>query len=200
MFALGGYQRQLQAARQQAASHARTLLAEHNILDRQLGGQRDTPPSPALLRQLSEQRKTLNVLGQRSLDASQLADVYQSWGAIVESRHRGVLHLVLRSLAAIIAVLLVTMLLSSAMNRALRQMDRRRLDQARAIARTALRAVAVLLILMIVFGLPAQLSALIGLVTALLPFFPMKVNQPKKDTMRVLQGNRKARGFAPPGH
>jgi len=163
---LGGYGGQLQAAGQAAAVHARTLLAEHNTLDRQLGSQRDPSASGALLRQMSEQRKTLIGLDQRTQDANQLVAVYQSWSALVESRQRAVLRLVLRSLAAIIAILLATVLLNTAMSRAFRRVDRHRLRQVRMIARIALQAVAVLLVLLILFGPPTQLSALIGLVTA----------------------------------
>jgi small-conductance mechanosensitive channel len=165
-FSLGGYDRQLKAARQHASDHAGMLLAEHKTLESQVGSLRSGPASGALLRQLSEQRKTLIGLDQRAQDANQLAAVYQSWGALVDDRQRAVLRLALRSLAAIFAILLVTVLLNSAMSHAFRQVDRQRLRQVRVIARIAVQAVAVLLILLILFGPPTQLSALIGLVTA----------------------------------
>jgi small-conductance mechanosensitive channel len=84
----------------------------------------------------------------------------------MESRRRAVLHLLLRSLAAILIILLVTVLLDRAIHHAFHQSDRRRLHQMRMIARITLQVVAVLAILLIVFGPPTQLSTIIGLVTA----------------------------------
>jgi small-conductance mechanosensitive channel len=73
---------------------------------------------------------------------------------------------VLRSLAAILGILLATVLLNQIVVHAFRQTDRRRLHQLRVITRTALQVIAVLAILLILFGPPTQLSTMIGLVTA----------------------------------
>ena len=53
----------------------------------------------ARLRSLSDQRKTLTELDRRIQDSQQLAETYKSWGAVVDARQRGVLHLLLGSLA-----------------------------------------------------------------------------------------------------
>jgi small-conductance mechanosensitive channel len=163
---LGEYHLQLQAAAQQAAAHAQTLLSQHSTLEQQLPNQPDAAASVARLRQLSEQHKTLTGLDQRVQDTKQLATVYQSWSALVENRQRTVLHLMLRSLAAMLGILLVAVLLNGAMRHAFRRTDRHRLHQLRVIARITLQVAAVLLILLILFGPPTQLSTMIGLVTA----------------------------------
>jgi small-conductance mechanosensitive channel len=160
------YQRQLQAAAQQATAHAQTLLSQHGALEHQLPSQPDAAASVARLRQLSEQHKTLAGFDQRIQDASQLATFYQSWYALVEGRQRMVLHLMLRSLSAILGVLLAAVLLNGVMSHAFRRTDRQRLHQLRVIARITLQVAALLLILLIVFGPPTQLSTVIGLVTA----------------------------------
>jgi hypothetical protein len=165
-FSLNQYRRQLQAATQQAAAHAETLLSQHSALEQQLPNQPDAAASVARLRQLSEQHKTLTGLDQRVQDTKQLANVYQSWSALVENRQHTVLHLMLRSLAAILGILLAAVLLNGAMRHAFRQTDRHRLHQLRVIARITLQVAAVLLIMLIVFGPPTQLSTMIGLVTA----------------------------------
>jgi small-conductance mechanosensitive channel len=118
------------------------------------------------MRQLSEQHKALTGLDQRIEDTKQLGTVYQRWSALVENRRRAILHLVLRSLAAILGILLATVLLNQIVVHAFRQTDRRRLHQLRVIARTTLQVIAVLGILLILFGPPTQLSTMIGLVTA----------------------------------
>ena len=164
--ALGDYLGRLQVAAQQAAAHAGTLLDQHNALEHQLPNQPGAEASLASLRQLSGQRKKLTGLDQRVEDARQLVAVYRSWSALVENRRRTVLHLTLRSLADILFILLATLLLNSAIRRFLHQTDRHRLHQLRVIARITLQVAAVLLILLILFGPPTQLSTIIGLVTA----------------------------------
>ena len=160
------FHRQLQAATQQAAAHAQTLLSQHSTLEHQLPNQPDATASVARLRQLSEQHKTLTGLDQRVQDTKQLATVYQRWSALVENRQRTVLHLILRSLAAILGILLAAVLLNGAIRHAFRQTDRHRLHQLRVITRISLQVAAVLLILLILLGPPTQLSTMIGLVTA----------------------------------
>jgi len=162
---LGEYNRQVQAAAQGAGLHARALLDQHNSLDRQLK-QQDAAASVARLRQLSGHHKTLTGLDQRLQDTKELVTVYQRWSALVEGRRRAVLHLMLGSLAAIVGILLATVLLNGTIRRSFRQADRRRLHQVRVIARITLQVAAVALILLILFGPPTQLSTLIGLVTA----------------------------------
>ena len=163
---LGEYGRQLQSAGQQAASQARTLLDQHNAIERQLAGPTDTAAPVDRLRQLSAQRKTLTGLDQRAADTKQLVTVYQRWSALEEDRRRAAAHLALRSLAAIMALLLASVLLNGAIGSHLRHTDRRRLHQLRVILRITLQVVTVLGILLIVFGPPTQLTTMIGLVTA----------------------------------
>ncbi len=164
--ALRAYERQLHDAAQSADIHARALIGQHNTRERQLPSQPETSATIARLRQLSGQRKVLAGLDQRVQDTKQLVAVYQSWSALVANRQRAVLHLLLQSLATIIAVLLITVLLNRIFHHAFQQRDRRRLRQLRMIARIALQLAAVFVILLIVFGPPTQLSTAIGLVTA----------------------------------
>jgi small-conductance mechanosensitive channel len=160
------YNRQLQAVAQQAALQSQTLLDQHNTLQRQLPGQPDAPASVARLRQMAARQKTLTGLEQRVEDTKQLVAAYQRWSALVVNRQRSVLHLIERSLAAIFGILLAAVLLNSAIRFAFRQADRRRLHQVRVIARITLQVAAVLLVLLIIFGQPTQLSTMIGLITA----------------------------------
>ena len=163
---LGEHDRQLQAAVQEATAESRRLLDQHNTLERQLPTEPDAATSLARMREISDQHKALSGLDQRIEDTKQLSVVYQRWSALVENRRRTVLHLVLRSLAAMLGILLATVLLNRIVAHAFRQTDRRRLHQLRVITRTTLQVVAVLAILLILFGPPTQLSTIIGLVTA----------------------------------
>jgi small-conductance mechanosensitive channel len=165
-FSLDEYDRELNAAGEQAASYAHKLLQRHNALQRQFGGDAQATSSLAGLRQLAAQQKALTAIDQRVQDSTQLAGVYQRWSGLVQARRRLALSLMLRSFSLILAILLGALLLSSAIRHGFRQTDRRRLVQLRAIARITFQIVAVLLILVIVFGLPTQLSTIIGLLTA----------------------------------
>jgi small-conductance mechanosensitive channel len=160
------YSRQLQAAAQQAALQSQTLLDEHNTLQRQLPGQTDASATVVRLRQMAARQKALTGLEQRVEDTKQLVAAYQRWSALVANRQRSVLHLIERSLAAIFGILLAAVLLNSAIRFAFGQADRRRLHQVRVMVRITLQVTAVLLILLILFGSPTQLSTMIGLITA----------------------------------
>lgn len=166
-FGLREYDDRLQSAARQAAAHAQKLLQEHDALEREVTSHPQQPGATVgNLRQLGNQRKTLTGLDQRIQDSKQLINTYQRWSGVVESRERSVRRLMLRSLAAILAIMLVTMLLGRAIRHAFQVPDRRRQHQLRVIAGIALEAIAVIVILLIVFGLPTQLSTILGLITA----------------------------------
>ena len=166
-FSLGDYLRQLQAARQLATAESQSLLDQHNKLQGQLSTpQPDAAASTTRLRQMAARQKTITGLDERASDTKQLAAVYQNWTALVANRRRAVVHLIVGSLAAILGILLVAVLLNIAVRRAFIHADRRRIHQMRVITRIALQVAAVLLILLIIFGPPTQLSTMIGLITA----------------------------------
>jgi len=165
-FALRGYIRRLQAAAQQAASQSQSLIQQHNSLQRQLPAQPDASASVARLRQMAAQQKTITGLDQRIEDTKELVAVYGSWSALVVNRRRAVLHLILGSLAAILGIVLAGLLLNSAIHGAFLRGRRRRLHQIQLIARIAVQVLAILLIIMVLFGPPTQISTMIGLITA----------------------------------
>jgi small-conductance mechanosensitive channel len=192
-FLLRDRQRQLEAARQQAENKAATLVREHDALEKLAGNKRapaavggaettasdasstdsdedqeeDTATMLGRLQHLSDQKKTLTELDKRIQDSRQLADVYKRWSASAEARRRGVMHLLLRSLAAVLAILLAVVLIDGAMRRAFeRQADRKRLHQLRVISTIAVQLIGAALIVLIIFGPPNQISTIIGLATA----------------------------------
>jgi small-conductance mechanosensitive channel len=193
-FLLGDRQRQLDAARQQAENKAATLEREHDALEKLAGNkpapaaatgaaatpasdsssidadsyeEEDTATMVARLRRLSDRKKTLTELDKRIQDSRQLADIYKRWDAAAEARRRGVMHLLLRSLAAVLAILLAVVLIDGAIRRAFdRQSERKRLHQLRVISTIAVQLIGASLIVLIIFGPPNQISTIIGLTTA----------------------------------
>ena len=175
-FALSSLDQQLLAAEQEAADQARALASRHNELEKQ--GSIPNNPAPgaqatgntadriAHLHLLSDRKKQLAEFDQRIQDCQQLAGVYRGWSALVETRRRTVLHLLLGSLAEILAILLAAILASIAIRRLFQETDRKRLHQVRLIAAVAVQFLAVVLILLVLFGAPNQISTIIGLTTA----------------------------------
>ena len=165
-FALGGYADALGAAGQKASAWAANLVQQHETMERGLAGQTAAGASVAQLRAMAGQRQTLMGLDQRAQDARQLAAVYQQWGALAAGRRLAVLHLLLGSLASILGILLAALLATRVIRHTFHQADRRRLHQLRLISTITVQVAAVLLILLIAFGPPTQLSTILGLLTA----------------------------------
>src|SRR5215469_16114908 len=137
-FSLADYNRQLQAAAQQAATQSQILLQQHNTLQSQFSGKPDDSASVDRLRLLAEQQKTIRGLDQRVVDTKQLAAAYQDWSGLV-------VHLIQGSLAAVLGVLLAAVVLNIAVRSALRRGPRRRVHQVQLITRIALQILALLL-------------------------------------------------------
>jgi small-conductance mechanosensitive channel len=173
---------QLQAAWQKTTDKVESLDEEHKVLEGMVeqkpapttaepaGGDQatqDTTAVVARLRNLSDQRKTLTELDRRIQDVQQMGDTYKSWIALLDARRLGVLHLLLKSFALVIGILLCAVAAEAAVRLAFReQRDRRRMHQQRFLGVMAVRVAAAVLILLIVFGTPSQTPTIIGLATA----------------------------------
>jgi len=169
-FSLGSLDQEILAAQKEAADKAKSLSDRHNQLEKQSDSatQADGTSADQIagLRRLSEQRKTLAELDQRIQDCQQLAGVYKGWSGLIEARRRSVLHLLLGSLAEILAILLGAMLTIIGIRRMFHKEAGKRLHQAQVIAIVAVEVVTVGLVLLVLFGPPNQLSTIIGLATA----------------------------------
>ena len=176
------------AARQQAARQAATLERDHNRLEAIVENKSPaaTPPpdaddpdaepdledpaaAVARLRGLADQRKTLTELDRRIQDCRQLEDTYKNWRAILETRERGVLHLLLGSLVLVFGIVFGAVAIEIGVRRALQERDaheRRRQHQKRFLVTIAIRVIAALAILLVLFGPPGQMPTIIGLATA----------------------------------
>ena len=181
--ALYGRRGRIEAARQQAATRAATLGREHDALERLLAknpvavvsaapsSDEDEEEDPeemlARLKQLSDQRKTLAELDKRIDDAQQIAAGYGRWEAALDLRLKAILHLLLISTAAILAVLMAVFALERAIRLAYRRKgDPRGTHQARMLASIVVQLLGSAVAVFIVFGMPSQTSTIIGLTTA----------------------------------
>jgi small-conductance mechanosensitive channel len=167
-------QEQLQNAARQATQQAAALLMQQKALEA-IAAPASAPASAAAtdpetvlarLRQISDQRKTLAEFDRRGQAAQQLTAVYETWNGLVGARRRATLHSLLRSLALILAILLVLVLADRAVLKAFSDADRKRLHQLRLITAVAADFSAAILILLVVFGPPTQITTFLGLATA----------------------------------
>ena len=105
----------------------------------------------------------------KSADTSkQLAATYASWIEEVSGRQRAVLYRALIGIFLILAIALVALFFNSWMAKLVGRltMDRRQLQTLQAVTRVTLQILAVLFILLVIFGPPTQLGTFIGLATA----------------------------------
>jgi hypothetical protein len=120
------------------------------------------------LRRMAAQRNILSIIDDRLGAQQQLVTLYVRWGKQVELQHKIVLHLMLQSLIWIATIFLLTMLAGWALQVALDRMwqDRRQRQTLRTILNVGTQLIGLLLVLLVIFGTPAQMPTILGLATA----------------------------------
>jgi small-conductance mechanosensitive channel len=113
-------------------------------------------------------RKALSSYDKRIEDQKQLAENYGKWLLLVDAKERSLLHRALMSFVVILAILLVGLFFDDWFERLLgkTQLDRRQVETLRTVTRVTLQVIAVLLILLVIFGMPSQLGTFLGLAGA----------------------------------
>ena len=164
------YQLILQAL-QQARADGAALTAQHNALEAVADAKPETKGGPGQLASLQrkrEQRQLLTIYDDRIQTHQQLTAVYGKWAAQVQLQHRIVTHMGMRSLAMIAFILIFVIVGEAAGIHLLerRAYDRRRMQTLRLILRSSVQVVGVACVLLISFGVPSQISTILGLATA----------------------------------
>lgn len=120
------------------------------------------------LQRMAAQRNILSIIDDRLQAQQQLAAIYARWCTQVELQHRIVFHLILQSLAAIAAIVLTTILAGWGLQMALDKMSRdpRQKQTLRTVLNLGSQLIGSLLVLLIIFGSPAQTPTILGLATA----------------------------------
>jgi len=173
-------QRQRQGLVEQALGEAQNdagkLTADHNALEAKenaamaSGSGTDRASQLAYLKNRSTERQILSIDDDRIQTEQQLATVYGKWLAQVKLQHQIVLHLILRSLGLILAILL-GMLVCDALVRywmARPAVGNRRMATLRSVLEISIQALGVVLILLVIFGAPRETPTILGLATAAL--------------------------------
>src|SRR5271156_3472613 len=172
----------IQQAMRQAKADALSLTAQHNKLEAQANASSDAAAANkskpdaaelASLQQRREQRQLLSIYDDRIQTQQQLAGVYSKWVDQVRLQHRIVTHLAVHSLATVAFILMCVILLESVGTVLLERyalhgatVDRRRMQTLHTILRLGVQLVGVVCVLLVTFGVPSEISTILGLATA----------------------------------
>jgi small-conductance mechanosensitive channel len=120
------------------------------------------------LQEKAVRQNIITVLGDRLGTQQQLVALYGRWGEQVEIQRKIVVHLILRSVALIAAICLLTILAGWALQFALAKMvhDPRQKQTLSTVLSLGTQGVGLMLILLAVFGVPQQMPTIIGFATA----------------------------------
>jgi small-conductance mechanosensitive channel len=173
---------QIAAAEREAEAAVASLTQSHDELEQRIRAARSgttvpaspgspAPPSPksaALMRTLGEDMKSLADYDKRIQDERELSEIYRDWGVLTASYQRSsehgglqcVLWIALIGLGALIATHLVGRLEGTL------GLERRRMRSLHVVARFAVQAVGLLLVLLVVFGAPSEMTTMLGLAGA----------------------------------
>lgn len=166
----------IEEAIQQARADILTLNVEHKTFEAM--GQTGTTGTDnssaghvsrlASLREKGERTQLLSICGDRIQTEQQLAAEYEKWSAQVLLQHRIVLHMILQSLALIAFILMCVVLCDGLVRRLMANpaVDQKQMQTLRSVLQLAVQCVGGLLILLVVFGWPRQMSTILGLTTA----------------------------------
>jgi len=180
-------QLQLWRAKQDAEQASAALSAKHTALEKQVnaaaqpsppslptkseGASRTREESEAVVKSTklrADDQKRLTNLDKRIDDQKQLGDVYSKWISVVSAKQRSLLHQAIVLLTIVLSILLVGTFFDGWLESLLGKtsLDRRQVETLRTVTRVTLQVLAVLFILLVIFGPPNQLGTVLGLAGA----------------------------------
>jgi len=161
-------------AEQLARADVAALTEDQARLEAEAAGESDkaaTESSSGRVDRLQEQavrQNILSILSDRLGTQQQLVALYGRWGEQVAIQHKIVVHLILRSMALIAAICLLTILAGWTLQFALAKMvrDPRQKQTLSTVLSLGTQGIGLVLILLAIFGVPRQMPTIIGLATA----------------------------------
>ena len=121
-----------------------------------------------ITKQVASDQKALATFDKRIETHKQLSDVYAKWIDVVAAKQRTVIHYALRGVLIILAIALIAIYFGTVMDKVVGRltMDRRQIQTLHTVSRVGLQVVALLFILLVIFGPPGQLGTFLGLAGA----------------------------------
>jgi small-conductance mechanosensitive channel len=161
----------IEAAKQASpdlAAHAKKGVTANGASARKDRSHEESVAALARVKEIVADQKDLVSFDKRGDYHKQLASIYGQWIALLKARQAGVLFRALQGMVIILLIALVGLFFNSWMNKLLNglSMDRRQLQSLQTVTRVSLQIVALLLILLVLFGPPSQLGTFLGLAGA----------------------------------
>ena len=159
-------------ARAAAERDTQALTAKHGALEAQAKIPPANTNTPAehveALKRSSMQRQLVGISLDRIATEKQLAEIYGKWAAQIMLQRGILLHLMLVQWMIIAIILMAAIFLSALASRYAERdaLDQRRVRTLGRIARIVVQVLALLGILLVLFGPPSQVSTFVGLATA----------------------------------
>jgi small-conductance mechanosensitive channel len=185
---LNSKQRQLDSVRTDALAFAVTLANSHESLESHIAAQQpenssdsspnsgqantpsdtDTAAAISRMRALSAEQKNLASFDKRIEDEQSLAATYAKWSALVLARERVFLRGLLVCVFCILAILFAVFLSDAIVRHFLRRMapERKKMLTLRSLIAIGIRSIAVVVILLVIFGTPSQFATVLALAGA----------------------------------
>lgn len=112
--------------------------------------------------------KTLSTLDQRIENENQLSTIYGQWIGAVAAEQRTIINRALYGVVIILTIAIIALFVDDWIASLLGKssMDRRQMETLRTIVRGTLQAIALCLVLLVIFGPPSQLGTFLGLLGA----------------------------------
>jgi small-conductance mechanosensitive channel len=113
-------------------------------------------------------QQALATFDKRIDDQKDLAQVYTNWEVLIAAKERATAHRMLIGAAMILGILLLGLVFDGWLEKLLgrTKLDRRSVQTLRAVIRVSLQILAVLFVLLVIFGPPSQLGTFLGLAGA----------------------------------
>ncbi|SEC47846.1 mechanosensitive ion channel domain-containing protein [Terriglobus roseus] len=162
-------------ARNKVLAEQQKLQQQHDGLDRQTyvstPGEDPSSRSGRLtqLRVSAEREKDMADLDKRVRDLGQLAKVYEDWGHLVQTQRRTLLTSLAADFLTVVMAVLGIFALSGFAQYLLKRWEKnhhRRLKHARVVITLILEIVVVARIAVVIFGMPGDVSTILGFITA----------------------------------
>ncbi len=161
----------IRQAQQQAEADIAELKAKQSEVGQKAGAAAAGEGGQSKLANLKArglERQLQSILNDRIETEEKLAAEYGKWGAQLVLQRRILLHLMLRSVGVIAFLLICVVLCDGLVRHVMGRpgLDRRQMRTLHSVLRLAIQLVGGLLILLVVFGWPRQMSTVLGLSTA----------------------------------
>jgi hypothetical protein len=172
LVSLRSKEKQILQAQQEAETRAAGLETSHDTMQKSMADAKANSSSSAdgmaMLQHMSGDQKETAAIAKRMATEEQLASVYMNWAAFVGMREKAFIHEILVAVLWIMIIAMAAWGANLAIQRAFARVafERRQMHTFRVMTIFVVEAAAFVAILLVVFGVPTNLTTFLALTTA----------------------------------